>query len=52
MTYIHLGPVSLMFRRSFFSTKYTSLGAHLPPKSFSETEPWSVTFDEMLMCNL
>ena len=29
--------VSLKFRSSFFSTKYTSLGAYLPAKSFSET---------------
>ena len=31
-----------MFRSSFFSTKYTSLGANLPPtcKSFSQTAAW------------
>ena len=32
-----LGAISLKFRSSFFSTKYTSLGANLLPKYFSET---------------
>ena len=34
--------VSPKFRRSFSSTKYTSLGAHFPPKNFSETAPISL----------
>ena len=33
------GAVSLKFKSSFLSIKYTSLGANLPPKSFSEMAP-------------
>ena len=36
---VSLGIVSLKFKSSFFTTKYTSLGADLPPKSFIETVP-------------
>ena len=36
-----LDAVSLKFRSSFISTKYTSLGVNLPPNSFSETAPSS-----------
>ena len=32
------GAVSLRYRSSFLSTKYTSLRANLPPKSFSGTQ--------------
>ena len=33
-------PFHLRFRSSFSSTKYTNLGANLPPKMLSETAPW------------
>ena len=36
-----LGVILLNFKSSFLSTKYTSLGANLPPNSFSETAPRS-----------
>ena len=39
------GAVSVTVRSSFFRTKYTSLGANLPPKSCSETVTWSKDID-------
>ena len=36
----NLGTISLNFRSTFLSIKYTSLGANLPHKSFSEMAPW------------
>ena len=36
----YLGAIAL--KSSFSSTKYTSLGANLPPKSLSETVPWTI----------
>ena len=38
------GAVSLRFRSSFLSTKYTNLGDNLPPKCFSESVPLSNAF--------
>ena len=35
----NLFAISLRFKNSFLSTMYTSLGANLTPKSFSETAP-------------
>ena len=37
----NLGSISLRCKSSFLSTKYTSFGANLPPKSFSEMAPWA-----------
>ena len=36
-TAMHCSSCSVKFRSSFLSTKHTSSGANLPPKSFSET---------------
>ena len=49
-TYQVMCTILLKFRSSFPGTKYSSLGAYLPPKRFSETAPWSLQFS--LLCIL
>ena len=43
MQQVHQGAISLRLRSSFSSTKYTSLGAILPPKCLSEMLPRGLT---------
>ena len=45
---IYQGTVSLKLKSSFLCTKYTSLGANLPPKSFSGMAPRDLVIDFIL----